>query len=173
MYCYLLSTQVKIKFFVRGSENTSLKGLNDISSLNCWFSSYSISTRGFLMVCFFWGKSFHAAGSQERSIDNSLASTKVFGLTALISFLTCAYLCLIVPSVAQWWSITLLCNIFYLQENDKISRIQSNENRVLSNGMVYADTFDQILCYQLSNKLAYDCRKWVSVLQFSCFLWTR
>lgn len=55
-----ISSKVKIKFFVRGSENTSLK-----------------------------------AGSQECSIDSSLASTK---------------------------------------ENDKISRIQSNENRVLSNG---------------------------------------
>ncbi|PUZ72183.1 hypothetical protein GQ55_2G373100 [Panicum hallii var. hallii] len=55
-----ISSKVKIKFFVRGSENTSLK-----------------------------------AGSQECSIDNSLASTK---------------------------------------ENDKISRTQSNENRVLSNG---------------------------------------
>jgi hypothetical protein len=48
-----------------------------------------ISTRGFLTVCFFLGGggSFHAAGSQEHSIDNSLACTKVFffALTALIS----------------------------------------------------------------------------------------
>jgi hypothetical protein len=47
-----------------------------------------ISTRGFLTVCFFLGGgSFHAAGSQEHSIDNSLACTKVFffALIALIS----------------------------------------------------------------------------------------
>jgi len=47
------------------------------------------------MVYFFLGGSFHAAGSQECSIDSSLASTKVFGLTALISVLNCSYLCLI------------------------------------------------------------------------------
>ncbi|CAN6183495.1 unnamed protein product [Urochloa humidicola] len=55
-----ISSKLKIKFFVRGSENTSLK-----------------------------------ASGQERSIDNSLACSK---------------------------------------ENDKMSRIQSNENSVLSNG---------------------------------------
>jgi hypothetical protein len=27
MYCYLLFAQVKIRFFVRGSDNTPLKGL--------------------------------------------------------------------------------------------------------------------------------------------------
>ncbi|CAL5062604.1 unnamed protein product [Urochloa decumbens] len=66
-----ISSKLKIKFFVRGSENTSLK-----------------------------------AGSQERSIDNSLACTKENDKTSRIQS---------------------------NENNDKISRIQSNENSVLAN----------------------------------------